>query len=212
MYRFGYRFGFRDSCRVERGSPPCHVQRQSGEIHDTPVPAEATQVMCGTHKDAINRTRFDAQSTKHALRIVDGETGYAKPLTISDALLADIDTIDRTHLGTLIACDTGGQVIAMKTAITSSYGNRFFGILEPLGEGPATGAIGDQPIPQRDPQSAGYRRYRHPDISQPIQHRICFLHTHASFFTHTRDRRQSDRWRRACLPCRPRIPTSYLEL
>ncbi len=70
------------------------------------------------HEDAIHRARLDAQCAKHALRIIDRETGDPKSLARGHALFADVNAIDGTGLRTLITSDAGRQVVAMEAAIT----------------------------------------------------------------------------------------------
>ena len=70
--------------------------------------------MRGPHEDAVHRTRLNTESTKHAFRIINRVTGDPKALPAVYAFFADIDAINGTSLGTLIASDTGRQVKTVK--------------------------------------------------------------------------------------------------
>ena len=116
MHGLGDDLRLSDRRRIERGAAPSDIRRQTGEVDDATIATIATQVVRRAHKDAVDRTRLDAQRAKHALRIVDREVRDLKAFASFHALLADLDEIDRTGLRALLAGDAGRQVVAMKTA------------------------------------------------------------------------------------------------
>ncbi len=99
---------------------------------------------------------------KHALRIIDGETGDAKTLARGDALFANVNAIDGAGFRTLITSDAGREIVAMKATVARSDGNGPLGIFKLMSECAALGLICFEPIPQRDPTVLEPRRRWHP--------------------------------------------------
>src|SRR5262249_23289109 len=97
-------------------------------------------------------------------------SGDPKPLAGRHPLLADVNAIDWTGFGALIAGDARRQIVTMKTAIARRDGNGQLGILEMLGERPSIGIVGLEPVPQRHPHAVGDRGNRIPNIAKPATH------------------------------------------
>src|SRR5579872_2603437 len=112
-FRFGHRRG------IERRLTPGDLQRKLGVIDDATIAAVTAQIVIGTHEDAIDRARFDAQSAEHALGVIDCEAVKPKSLPDRRFFLVDVNAIDRAGDGALVAADAGGQVVAVKTPIAS---------------------------------------------------------------------------------------------
>jgi hypothetical protein len=127
--------------------------------------------MRATHENAVHRTWLDTQSAKHALGIVNRKARDTEPLAILDPFLADVDAIHGTCLGTLITRDARGQVVTMKTAVTSGYRDRFFGINEVIGERLTFRFVRDQPVSKCDPKSLSHSGDGQLDIAEPSPHR-----------------------------------------
>ncbi len=156
------------NCRwVERRSAPGHIERHPRKIDDASIAAVAAQVVRRAHEDAIDRTRLDAQCTEHALRVVDRVAGDLEALAAFDALLADVNAIDRARLRTLIAGDAGRQIEAMKAAIPGRHRNRQLRIFEVLGKRFALGPIGFDPRSKRDPHAVRNGVNRLDDVAHP---------------------------------------------
>ena len=86
------------------------------------------------HEDAIDGAGFDAERTEHALAVVDREAGDFESFAPFDPLLADVDAVDWTKLGALVARNASGQVEAMEAAIARRDWHRQLGILKQLGK------------------------------------------------------------------------------
>ena len=172
--RLGNHFRLRDCRWIEGCSTPGDLHRQSGEIHDAPIAAVATQIVRGPHEDAIHGARFDAECREHALAVIDREAGDAEPLSSFDTLLADVDAIDRARLGALVAGDAGRQIVAMKAAVAGGHRHWFLGILKLLSERATLWLVSDQPVPQGDPHAVSHSRYGHTDVAKPIPHEYDF--------------------------------------
>ena len=126
--------------------------------------------MGSAHEDAIDWARLDTQSTKHALRVIDGVSGDLKSFAPFDAFFADVDAIDRAGFGTLVASDTRGQIESMKATVTGGNRNGLFRILKLLRERSSITTIGDQPISQRDEHPVSDGTDGQPNVTQPIEH------------------------------------------
>jgi hypothetical protein len=126
--------------------------------------------VCRTHKNAIYRTGLNAQSTKHALCVINCKSRNFESLRTFDPLLTDVDAVDGARFGALITGDARRQIVTMKATITRSNGNRLLGVLELIGKRAAICFIRDQPIAQCHPHSMADRIDRNNDISKPIQH------------------------------------------
>jgi hypothetical protein len=163
---------FRYSRWVQRSATPSDIQRHTRKIDNTSVPTVATQIMRGAHKDTVHRARFDAQSAKHALGIINGETGDLETLTVRDPFLPDINAIHRTGFSTLITCNARRQIVPVKTPIARRHGDWPFWVFKPMCKRPAPRFIGFKPVPQRYPQSVSHGRHGVPNIAQPPSHRI----------------------------------------
>ena len=59
--------------------------------------------MGSTHKNTVDRARFDTKSTKHAFRVVNGEAGDLEALGTFNPRFANVNTIDRARFGALVA-------------------------------------------------------------------------------------------------------------
>ena len=105
MNRLRNNFGIGNGRWIECGPAPRHVERQPRKVDDAPITAVTTQIVRGAHEDAVDWTRLDAQRTKHALGIIDGEAGYLEAFTVFHPLFADVDAIDRASFRALIAGD-----------------------------------------------------------------------------------------------------------
>src|SRR3954469_7813194 len=133
--RLGDNFCIGDRRRIERGSPPSHIERQTRKIDNATVPAITAQVVSCTHEDAVDGARLDTQCTKHALRVVDRVASDFKTLAVLNAFLADVNAVDRAGLRTLIARDAGREIESVKAAITRGNWNREFRVLEMFSKG-----------------------------------------------------------------------------
>ncbi len=123
---------------VDCGAAPGNLHRQSGEVHDRAVATVATQVVGRSHEDAINGARLHAERAKHALRVVNRKATDTKSLAVCNAFLTDVNTIDGTRFGALVAGDARGEIKPVKTPVPRSDGHRQFGILKVLCERPAS--------------------------------------------------------------------------
>src|SRR5262249_18901710 len=166
--RLGRQLRCRHRGRVQGRLPPGDFQGQLGVIDDATVPAEATLVVGRAHEDAIDRARVHAQGTQHALGVVDLEAVDAEALANGVLDLLDVDAIDGTGAGTLVAADAGGQVEAVEAAVARLDRHRQFGVLELLREGPA--AVGLEEIPKRDVHALADGLDRPIDITEPSAH------------------------------------------
>ena len=170
MDRLGDDFGLSDRGRVERRTAPGNVDRHPRKVHDAPVTAVTAQIVGGSHENAIYRTRFDTQGTKHALRVVNGESCDLETLRTLDAFFANVNAVDRACLGTLVASNTGRQIVAVKAAVSGGYRNRLLRIFELLGERTPVRSIGGHPVTKRDPQTLGHGRHRVKYVEKPVDH------------------------------------------
>lgn len=146
MHRLSDHFRLSDRSGIERRPSPGNFHGESREIDDTTVPTVAAEVMGCPHENAIDRARFYAKSTKHTFGIVDRVTGDLETLAPFDTLLADVNTVDRARFCTLIASDAGCQVKTVKTSVTRSDGNWFFGVFELFGESSPVRSIRFEPV------------------------------------------------------------------
>lgn len=124
----------RNGSRIEGRTAPGNLDRQSREIDDRSVPAVATQVERGSHKDTVDWARFDTQRTKHALGVIDGEAADAETLAAADPFLADVDAVNGARLRALVASDAGGEVEAMETTVSGRHRCGQFWILKVFSE------------------------------------------------------------------------------
>src|SRR5262245_23353043 len=153
---------------VERRLAPGHFQRQLGKIDDAAIAAETTLVVRRAHEDAVHRTGIDTQRAEHALGVVDLEAVDAKALAHWVLDLLDVDAIDRTGAGALVAAYARHQVEAVEAAVARLDRHRQFGVLEALGEGLALERL--QEVPQGDIHSLRDRLDRHNDVREPGAH------------------------------------------
>jgi hypothetical protein len=157
--------------RIQRRPSPGDVHRQTSKIDQASIPTVTTQIMGRAHENAIDRARLDAQRAEHAFRVVDRETRDLESLAAArHAFLANVDAIDRTDLGALIAGNARRQIIAMKTPITGCDRHGQLGIFEVLGERSALGTVRDDPISHGHPHAVGDGVDRVPDVAQPSTH------------------------------------------
>lgn len=170
MNRFGNDFRHRYRSRIERRSPPSNVDGHSGKIDDASITAVAAEVVRGSHEDAIHRAWLDTQSAEHALRVIDRVVRNAETFAAGHLLLADVDAIDGTGLGALVAGDTSREIEAVKPAVAGRDRNGQFGILEVLREGLPLRIVCLHPVTQRDPKTLGHGGYRRKDIEKPATH------------------------------------------
>lgn len=163
-------FRMRHGDRIQRCSSPGHIHRKSGEVNDAAVAAVTTEVMGCPHENAVDRTRLNTQSAKHAFRIVDRVSSNFESLPSFHAFLANIDAVNRARLRALVTGNASGQVKPVKAAIPRSNGNGFFGILELLRKRSPAFTIRSQPVSQRDEHAFTDRRHGNCNIAKPIDH------------------------------------------
>ena len=106
-----------DQRRIQRRLTPGGFDRQFREIDDRSVAAVGADVQGRPHEDAIDRTRFHAQSTEHALGIVDRERGDGEAFALDALLFVDVDAVDGAGSRTLVAADAGREIEAVKAAV-----------------------------------------------------------------------------------------------
>jgi len=106
-----------------------------------------------THENAVDRTRLNTQSAKHALAVVDRVASDLKAFATFDFFFADVDTIDRARLCTLIARDTGRQIKAVIPTVASSHRHGQFWVFEVFGKRFSLGIVRLKPSSQRHPHS-----------------------------------------------------------
>jgi hypothetical protein len=163
-------FRFCDRHGIQRSSSPSYLKRQSLKIDNTAVATVTAQVMRPPHKNAIDRTRLNAQRAKHTFGIIDRKSSDLEPLAVLDPLFADVNAVHRARLRTLITRDARREVITVETTISSRNGHGFLWINEFIRERPAVGFIRDQPVSQCDPHPVRYGNDRRFNISEPSQH------------------------------------------
>ena len=122
------------------------------------------------HEDAVHRTGLNAQCTKHALRVVNRKAADLEAFPPLNPLFPDVDAVDRTRLGTLVAGDAGRQVEPMKAPVTGRHGNRQFGVLELLSERLSTPIVGAAENSQRHEETFRDRRNRRKHVAKPDPH------------------------------------------
>lgn len=149
---------------IERGLTPSNINRQTRKVDDASVATVATQVVRGPHENAIHRTGLNTQSAKHALGIVNREAGNLEAFAVGDTLFTNVNAVDRTGLGALVARNASGQIVAMETAVARRNRNRQFGILKMLGKGAPLGSVRNDPVTQRHPQSVRHGKHRVPHV------------------------------------------------
>src|SRR5262249_14144620 len=84
-------------------------------------------------------------------------------------LLLDVDAVDGTGAGALVAADAGGQVKAMVAAVARLHGHRQLGIFVAFCEGLAT--IGLDEVPEGYVHALRDRADRQHPVVQPRSHR-----------------------------------------
>src|SRR5262249_42210996 len=118
----------------------------------------------------IDRARVDAQRAEHALGVVDLEA--VDPEALADGVLdlLDVDAVDRTGAGALVAADASRQIETVEAAIAGLHGDRQLWIFKLLSEGPALVRL--EEIPERDVHALPDGLDGEIDVAEPLPHGI----------------------------------------
>jgi hypothetical protein len=165
--RLGHDFRLSDRRRIQSSFAPRDIERKTREVDDATIAAVAAQIVIGTHEDAVDRAGLDAKGTQQALAVVNRVTSNFETFTALDTLFADVNAIDRTGFGALIACDAGREIEAVKTPVSWSYRNRQFWVFIEFGKSLAIRSIRLEPGSQRDPHTVSHCEHRLENIPQP---------------------------------------------
>ena len=119
-------------------------------------------------EDAVNRTRFDAKSTEHAFRIVNGKPIDPESLSDGALHLVDINTVNRARYSTFLTTNAGRQIETMKASIPSLHRHWRFRIL--VGFGKRLPSISTGHRPDSHPHAAEYGVDGSENVKKPPDH------------------------------------------
>jgi|SRR5271157_2379405 len=167
MHRAKHRLGLSDCERFQRRFSPSNLYWKPCKVDSASVAGVATQIVCRSHKNTIDRTRLDAQRAKQAFSVVNDKFGQLEALLFRRLLFADFNTVGWTSSGTGFASDARRQVKSMVAAKALGHSDGKLRELVLLGKGPSLGIVGSDPVAKAHPKSLRNRRDGYKDVAKP---------------------------------------------